>query len=514
MTHSDDKISAPNRSPDASVFMTRLAHIRHRLCTAINAIVGYTEILQEDLATGTPQSDLDLLETIHECGLAMLSQVDQILDPETSEEDSHHLQQAFESGTLEKILQQKLEASLQRIGDCSEQLLNALPSPATNDLRKVLQASQQLKDLIPQSHGTSKNSVNAAGADENLQVERKPYMPELVKQVFELPNSLEILTAHAKQTEIEQSGKILVVDDNDNNRDLLSRQLVRQGYSVATAANGAQALQMVEADTYDLILLDMVMPVLSGYEVLVRLKKTKHLRHIPVILVSALDKIDSVIGCINQGAEDYLLKPFNSTLLIARINACLKKKRQREQEIVYAAQRLIAESTPVPILMFQIPDGRILYANSTATNFFGLSKPAFLEHSFWGFCHHLDEHNSLLSKLIQDGIVQDRELRMKRADNTLFWATVSISPLQLNQESVGLAAFWDISDRKQAEAILRQNEAKLKQQLAALKVEINEINLREEVSEITGTDFFKDLKEKAARARQRNHQHRNSSLGS
>jgi adenylate cyclase len=123
------------------------------------------------------------------------------------------------------------------------------------------------------------------------------------------------------------ASRILVVDDNASNRDLLSRRLQREGYRVTSAEGGAAALAMIAAEGFDLVLLDLMMPGLSGFEVLSRLKADGGTRHIPVIMISALDELDSTVRCIEAGAEDYLPKPFNPVLLRARINACLEKKR-------------------------------------------------------------------------------------------------------------------------------------------------------------------------------------------
>ena len=129
-----------------------------------------------------------------------------------------------------------------------------------------------------------------------------------------------------------QQGLVLVVDDIEENRDVLSRRLKRQGYAVATTANGREALEKLRSETFDLVLLDIMMPEMDGYEVLQLLKADEALRHIPVIMISALSELDSVVRCIGMGAEDYLLKPFNPTLLKARIGACLEKKRARDRE--------------------------------------------------------------------------------------------------------------------------------------------------------------------------------------
>jgi DNA-binding response OmpR family regulator len=118
---------------------------------------------------------------------------------------------------------------------------------------------------------------------------------------------------------------ILVVDDNEMNRDMLSRRLRRMGYASHLAENGEEALAMIAETTYNLLLLDIMMPTLSGYEVLERIKQDDATRSLPVIMISAVDDLDSVVRCIELGAEDYLFKPFNPVLLKARIHASLKR---------------------------------------------------------------------------------------------------------------------------------------------------------------------------------------------
>ena len=124
---------------------------------------------------------------------------------------------------------------------------------------------------------------------------------------------------------------VLVVDDNEVNRDVLSRRLTRYGYSAESAATGREALRMIRKKEYDLVLLDIMMPEMNGYQVLERIKEDPLTRSLPVIVISALDDIDSVVKCIELGAEDYLPKPFNPMMLKARISASLDKKRLRDR---------------------------------------------------------------------------------------------------------------------------------------------------------------------------------------
>jgi len=123
--------------------------------------------------------------------------------------------------------------------------------------------------------------------------------------------------------EQEQAARILVVDDNAVNRDMLQRRLEREGYIVDTAENGKHALEKVETSPYDLVLLDILMPEMDGYDVLKAMKESEKYRDIPVIMLTAVHEAESVRSCIDMGAADYLLKPFNTVLLKARIASVL-----------------------------------------------------------------------------------------------------------------------------------------------------------------------------------------------
>jgi signal transduction histidine kinase len=136
-------------------------------------------------------------------------------------------------------------------------------------------------------------------------------------------------------------GHVLVVDDNRVNRLKLSLGLEQQGHTVGLAEDGQRALDILKAEPFDVVLLDIVMPEMDGYQVLERVKADPALRDIPVIVISALDDMDSVVRCIEMGAEDYLPKPFDPVLLRARLNSCLQKKRLRDLEKSYLQQEVM-----------------------------------------------------------------------------------------------------------------------------------------------------------------------------
>jgi CheY-like chemotaxis protein len=121
--------------------------------------------------------------------------------------------------------------------------------------------------------------------------------------------------------------QVLIVDDMSTTRVMLSRYVRQLGHQDTTASNGREALELLTSQKFDLILLDVMMPEMDGYTVLETMKSDAEFRDIPVVMISGVDEIESVVRCIERGAEDYLPKPFNATLLRARISACLEKKR-------------------------------------------------------------------------------------------------------------------------------------------------------------------------------------------
>ena len=132
-----------------------------------------------------------------------------------------------------------------------------------------------------------------------------------------------------------EPGRILVVDDNEMNRDMLSRRLMRQGHAVEVAVDGREALAAVTDGDFDLVLLDIMMPEMNGYEALERLKADEATRHIPVVMISAVGEMESVVRCIQLGAADYLPKPFELAILKARVEASLALKRLHDRQRAY-----------------------------------------------------------------------------------------------------------------------------------------------------------------------------------
>ena len=164
----------------------------------------------------------------------------------------------------------------------------------------------------------------------------------------------------------DPAAAILIVDDDETNRYTLSRRLRREGYeNLIETADGAAALALLRSRPFDLVLLDVMMPGMDGYEVLGTMKSDPALSAVPVIMISALDAIDSVVRCIELGAEDYLPKPFNPVLLRARVGASLDKKRLRDQQAAHLAEIERERERSDRLLRAILPPGAISELKAT-----------------------------------------------------------------------------------------------------------------------------------------------------
>jgi DNA-binding response OmpR family regulator/two-component sensor histidine kinase len=260
--------------------------LRHDLRTLIGQISGYCELLLEEAEARDWQALVpNLLEIQTGC--------EQLVDRDVGEIG------ASVRGLLARA--DEVRAWLSASGD----------DASLADIDNLLYASRRLVGLVASAVG----SASAEG-------------PHTEPRALELPSGRSL-------TASDQPGRLLVVDDEPRNRDLLRRRLERLGCTVAMAAHGRQALEMLATGRYDVMLLDIMMPEMDGYETLRRVKAEPTLRHVPVIVLTAVDELDSAVRCIELGAEDYLAKPINPALLRARVGACLESKRLRDQEAAY-----------------------------------------------------------------------------------------------------------------------------------------------------------------------------------
>jgi adenylate cyclase len=298
-----------------------LAHMRHELRTPVNAILGYSEMLLEDApSAGRSATFVDDLQKIHAAGETLLALINEILDASRIE----RLTEDLDLQEYGARIRHGLRTPVDSVIGYSEMLLEDAPPETAADLERILTSGRRLLTLL-------EDLVRQAGAA-GEKTEARLDGDTVATMIDDVMSA--IRPGEERTTE---SGRLLVVDDNEINRDMLSRRLERQGHSVRTAASGREALEVLAREAYDLVLLDVMMPEMNGFQVLERLKADAGLRHLPVIMISALDEIDSVVRCIEMGAEDYLPKNFNPTLLRARIGACLEieEGKRRSDELLH-----------------------------------------------------------------------------------------------------------------------------------------------------------------------------------
>ncbi len=299
------------------------SHLRHELRTPLNAIIGYSEMLLED-ADDAGLTDLVAdLDQVLSAGRQLLAIVNDLLDADKLASDDI----AFNLESLIANLDYQARAPLNGVIGFSEILLENAADQGREeiiaDLRKIHDAGELFLSRL-------NNIIDFTGIDAGPQAaapevsDRSPLLHSVMTSLRELAQESAAVTGGER-------GSLLVVDDNEINRDLLCRYLGRQGHTVQAAPDGLKALEMIDTGAFDLVLLDIMMPELNGYQVLQHLKNSTW-RDLPVIMISALDEMDSVVRCIELGAEDYLPKPFNPVLLRARVGACLEKKRLRDLE--------------------------------------------------------------------------------------------------------------------------------------------------------------------------------------
>jgi adenylate cyclase len=337
-------VNAPDRRSVDFLKVALLTHVRQDFSAPVSAIIGYAEILIED----APRSGLERCEAdlgkMYQAGLDLQRLVHNLLDPDVL------ARRAADSGydDFKSKLRHDLRTPLTALKGYGEMLLEDAQDVSADtfvdDLQKLLNAVKRLlarlDGLVELASGDSKE-MPVAESEASLLV--------ALKRIVRPPSD-------ALATDKANACRILVVDDHESNRDLLSRRLTRDAHHVVTAASGESALALVEQDQFDLILLDLLMPGMSGYEVLERLKCDQHHSEIPVLMISALNEVDSAVRCIEAGAEDYLSKPFDPVLLRARVNACLEKKRLRDREKTILQQLRLEKDRADALLLNILPE--------------------------------------------------------------------------------------------------------------------------------------------------------------
>jgi len=313
----------------------RLSQARHDLRNPLSGILGFSEILIEEARDARDERWLREFEWINQAASEILTTINENANLETLTAGAR----PFEK------LHQTIATLSPRIAETAERVAHQLrdgdPETFNEDLRRIAISARQIpglaQHLLPDSLVDDVRSRGQGIPDElhgTIADRRVSAAHEGVRHAAPA-ESRKGTTKVADKPEQERampSGALLIVDDSEANRVLLSRTLMRQGYHVTTANEGRQALDLLRSQQFDAVLLDIVMPEIDGYEVLTQMKGDEYLRHVPVIMISGLDDLTSLVRCIEGGADDYLTKPFDPVLLRARIGACLEKKRFHDKE--------------------------------------------------------------------------------------------------------------------------------------------------------------------------------------
>jgi light-regulated signal transduction histidine kinase (bacteriophytochrome) len=282
-----------------------IAALRHRLRTPLNHIVGYSEMLLEEFGSSGSDEVTLQLRAVYDLAQSLVLTIQETLSPQgRNAEDGDVLQ-----------FRTDVTAALTKLGRLAGEIVALVPAQHVLDALRIAGAAAELLDFA---------HTESYAQDANPQ-SRAPSVPSVA---------------------VEAKASILIVDDDEANRDILYRQLVRIGYSVSAAKGGEEALSTLGSEHFDIVLVDYMMPGMDGLAVLEALKSSPATRDIPVLMISALDDLTGVSRCIEHGADDYLFKPFERVLLSARISAALERsrlraqERQRTSELEYMSQEL------------------------------------------------------------------------------------------------------------------------------------------------------------------------------
>lgn len=319
-----------------------LTQLRHALRTPLNQIIGYSEMLMESIEDLQAERLLGDIKKVHTAGGQLLALFNDALAP-----------WKIETGKIDLLaMRRDMLAPLNAIVGyselCQEEAAELGKVEVVSDLKRINQAGYNLHRLFESKEFANKIDVSSTADEPVLSTRVGPGPPGL-------PTKLVTPVEFVGQAGAQYTGNLLVVDDDGMNRDMMARRLQRSGFNVTTAEDGRVALDLLKQRDFDLILLDIVMPIMNGFRTLEFIKADPKTRHLPVIMLTALDEVDSTVRCIEAGAEDYVPKPFNPVILYARINASLEKKRLRDQEQAYLAELQVERANSDRLLLNVLP---------------------------------------------------------------------------------------------------------------------------------------------------------------
>lgn len=272
----------------------QLSEFRHQIRSDLNQVLGYAELLANDQTGELPEGGKIPLDTL-----------------QTNTKRILHITQLLFNGEIvnETLLRAKAKEAmadlLNEMGECTARLLNVLPKVFLPDLQRIQEAYLGLRSALEQPIGVlvTMQRIGGSGADRPASY--------VASVPLELPNG----------------AKLLVVDDSEANIQLLERQLADLGISVQSASNGADTITALAAHSFDCVLLDMVLPGMDGPTILRTIRANPEWSGIPVLMLSAMDEIDQAAACIEFGAEDYIARPVDRSMLRAKVFSTIQRKR-------------------------------------------------------------------------------------------------------------------------------------------------------------------------------------------
>ena len=299
-----------------------LGKARHNLKNPVNAILGYSEMLIEDCEDNGLDHLIPDIKKLNTAGEQILTSIENIFNDAALDSNEKSITSMAEEMEL------ALRTPLNTIIGYSELLLddadNVKIDNFSSDINKITSSGRLLENELKNIIGFDSKNIDGL-KNQNLNQENLSMVRDVLDSIVPIDKN---------DKKPKELGVILAVDDNKNNTDLLEKRLVKQGHKVYSANNGKDALLRLGMDRneIDVILLDIVMPEMNGFEVLKYIKNDKRFFEIPVIMISSMDDTDSIYRCIENGADDYITKPFDKSILDARISSCIEKKHLRDKE--------------------------------------------------------------------------------------------------------------------------------------------------------------------------------------
>ena len=355
--------------------LTVLRRLRHDLRTPLNAVIGYSEMLLDDADREGLAAVIDEIEGVRAAGRHLLSLIDELLrapSPDAAVQDLAEIKRR-----LRDRLRLPLDAMVGSTNVLMARAETAGLLQSIADIRRIRDAGLSLLSIV-EADGLAERDVPSESG-----FAHQPGPAAADTDILLAPTAAQPLPPGAQDDAL---ANVLVVDDHETNRDILSRYLQRRGHQVSTASGGRQALNVLGARPFDLVLLDIVMPDMNGYQVLQQLKADPALSQVPVIFISALDDTLGKVQAFKAGGVDYVTKPFQAEEVIARVENQLKISRlqkdlgrqnnelvKKNEELTQAQKRTdlvfsaLAEALPGTVL-----DGRYRLDEKIGTGGFGV----------------------------------------------------------------------------------------------------------------------------------------------